>query len=176
MNVDGNKKERMITKQEKFVNLIDEHKKILYKVASSYCRNQDDRPDLIQEIIIQLWLSFERFDGRGKFSTWMYQVALNVAFSFYRSRKRHIQDAIPIDEPGLNLATADNLMPEMGDELRLLYQAIGKLDEMSRALILLYLDGYKYSEIAEMTGISPTNVATRLNRTKQRLQDVLDLM
>jgi RNA polymerase sigma-70 factor (ECF subfamily) len=166
----------MITKQEKFASLIDDHKNILYKVANSYCRNQDDRPDLIQEILIQLWLSFDRFDGRGKFSTWMYRIALNVAISFYRSGKRRIQDAIPLDEPGLKIGVADQLLAEMGDELRLLYQAIGRLDDMNRTLILLYLDGYKHAEIAETTGISETNVATRINRIKQRLQEDLDFM
>ncbi len=166
----------MIQKQETFAKLIEEHKLILYKVANSYCRNQDDRPDLIQEVLIQLWFSFDRFDGRSKFSTWMYQIALNVAISFYRSGKRRIQDAIPLDEPGLEIGMTDQLLPEMGDDLRLLYQAISQLDDMNRALILLYLDGYKHIEIAEIIGISETNVATRINRIKQRLREDLDTM
>jgi RNA polymerase sigma-70 factor, ECF subfamily len=79
--------------QEWFQTLVDEHKKILYKVCNSYCRNRDDREDLAQEIIIQMWQSFDSFDKRYQFSTWMYRVALNVAISFYRrenTRSRHI--------------------------------------------------------------------------------------
>src|SRR5271155_1987706 len=70
--------------QEQFQSLVDEHRKILYKICNSYCRNRDDREDLAQEIVVQLWRSFKTYDGRCQFSTWMYRVALNVAISFYR--------------------------------------------------------------------------------------------
>src|SRR6202790_577238 len=82
--------ERMTTPelQERFQTAVDQHKKILYKVCNSYCRNRDDRDDLAQEIIIQLWRSFGKFDERYRFSTWMYRIALNVAISFYRRENR----------------------------------------------------------------------------------------
>ena len=79
--------------QERFQGLVEEHKKILYKVCNSYCRNPSDRDDLAQEITVQLWRSFGAFDQRLRFSTWMYRIALNVAISFYRrenTRSRHI--------------------------------------------------------------------------------------
>ena len=79
--------------QERFQTLVDEHKKILFKVCNSYCRDRDARDDLAQEIIIQLWRSFGKFDGRYRFSTWMYRIALNVAISFYRrenTRARYV--------------------------------------------------------------------------------------
>src|SRR5258708_35393151 len=79
--------------QERFQSLIEEHRKILYKVCNSYCRNRDDREDLAQEIVIQLWQAFAGFDGRCRFSTWMYRIALNVAISFYRREStptRHV--------------------------------------------------------------------------------------
>lgn len=159
----------MSTQHQEFSTLVEQNKPILYKVANSYCREPDDRPDLIQEILIQLWLSFARFDGRVKFSTWMYRIALNVAISFYRGGRRHDQANVPLAEIGLELATTDRLLSEFGDELRLLYQAIGKLNEIQRALILLHLDGYKNAEIAEMMGMSVTNVSTSLSRTRQQL-------
>ncbi len=79
--------------QDRFQTLVEEHKKILYKVCHSYCRNPGDRDDLAQEIIVQLWRSFGAFDERVRFSTWMYRIALNVAISFYRResvRTRHV--------------------------------------------------------------------------------------
>jgi RNA polymerase sigma factor (sigma-70 family) len=79
--------------QEAFQTLVEEHKRILYKVCNSYCQDRDSRDDLAQEIIIQLWRSFGKFDGRCRFSTWMYRIALNVAISFYRgerTRTRHV--------------------------------------------------------------------------------------
>lgn len=162
--------------QEEFLQQIEQHKHILYKVANSYCREPDDRPDLIQEILIQLYLSFEKFDGRVKFSTWMYRIALNVAISFYRSDRRYLNRTILIDDFVMGLGSIDTSLGEAGDELRLLYQAINNLDEMNRALILLYMDGYKYAEIAELTGMSETNVSTRINRIKLKFQKDLEII
>lgn len=156
--------------QDRLLALMENHKGILYKVANAYCRDPDDRGDLIQEIIIQLWLSFGRFDGRTQFSTWMYRIALNVAISFYRSERRHVRDAVPIETPGLEIGVADHMLEDAGDDIRTLYQMIGQLDELNRALILLYLDGYSHDEIATIIGITPTNVATRINRIKQKWQ------
>lgn len=158
------------TDQDQFLELVERHKGILYKVANAYCANPDDRADLMQDILIQLWLSFERFDGRTQFSTWMYRVALNVAISFYRSERRRVRDAVPIDAFGLDIAVADRMLDEAGDDLRLLYQMIGQLDALNRALILLHLEGYAHDEIASIVGITPSNVATRISRVKQKWQ------
>lgn len=166
----------MLADQDRFLALMEEHKRILYKVANAYSKNPEDRPDLIQEMVIQLWLSFGRFDGRCQFSTWMYRVAMNVAISFYRSERRRIRDAIPIEEFGLEIAITDARLEEAGDDLRLLHQMISQLDELNRALIILYLDGYGHEAIAEIIGITPTNVSTRLNRIKQRLQRDVSVM
>lgn len=159
------------TDQQQWMALIEDHKGILYKVANAYCRNPDDRGDLIQEILIQLWLSFERYDSRTRFSTWMYRIALNVAISRYRSERRRVHDAVSMDEIGFEIGVADQLLSEAGDDVRLMRQLISKLDEMNRALILLYLDGYSHDEIAGVVGITATNVATRINRIKQRWQN-----
>ena len=162
--------------QEEFLQRIEQYKHILYKVANSYCREPDDRPDLIQEILIQLYLSFEKFDGRVKFSTWVYRIALNVAISFYRSDRQYLNRTILIDDFVMELGSIDKSLGETGDEMRLLYQAINNLDEMNRALILLYMDGYKYAEIAELVGISETNVSTRINRIKLKFQKDLEII
>ena len=163
-----------LANQDRFFTLIENHKGILYKVANAYCKNPEDRIDLIQEIIIQLWLSFKRFDDRYRFSTWMYRIAMNVAISFYRSETRRIRNAVPIEEFGLDLSTTDRMLEGAGDDIRLLHQMIGQLDELNRALVILHLDGYGHDEIAEIVGITPTNVATRLNRAKQKLRREFD--
>ncbi len=155
---------------DRFVELLSEHRGILYKVAYAYCRDREDREDLVQEMLIQLWRSFPRFDGRVKFSTWMYRIAMNVAISHYRASTRRIRDTVPLEELGLDIAAAEALFEEAGDNMRVLRQLIGQLDEMDRALILLFLDGRDHGEIAEIVGITPTNVATRIHRLKQRLQ------
>jgi RNA polymerase sigma factor (sigma-70 family) len=162
--------------QERFLALLEEHKRILYKVANAYCRSREDRPDLIQDIVLQLWRSFPRFDGRARFSTWMYRIAMNVAISTYRSERRRIRDAVPLEEFGLDLAAADRAMEGASEDIRLLHQLIQRLDEMSRALIVLFLDGYGHDEIAEIVGISASNVGTRLHRIKQKLQRDADAL
>ena len=159
-----------IAQQERFLALVEEHEKILFKVASSYCRNPEDRRDLIQEIVAQLWRSFGRFDDRYRFSTWMYRIAMNVAISFYRTQSRRTRGAVPIEESGLDLVAAAPEPEEVSDDIRLLHQFIGQLDELNRALIILYLDGNSYDTIAEILGISTTNVATKISRIKDRLR------
>jgi RNA polymerase sigma factor (sigma-70 family) len=154
-----------------FLRALAPHKAILYKVAYTYCRNRDDRRDLMQEMVIQLWRSFGRYDERAgvKFSTWMYRIAMNVAITQYRSHTRQIRDTVPLEEFGLNIAAADALDDTASDNMRALMTLIDGMDELNRALVLLFLDGYDAAEIAEVVGISATNVSTRMTRIKQNL-------
>jgi RNA polymerase sigma factor (sigma-70 family) len=159
------------SRQEELVSLLEEHRKILYKVASSYCRNPTDRQDLVQEIVVQLWRSFDRYDERYKFSTWMYRIALNVAISFYRSEARRSRNTVPAEDFILEIAD-DRDSAEPDDNLQLLQRFIAQLDEFDRALIILYLDGNSYDTIAEVLGISETNVGTKISRIKQKLRNL----
>jgi RNA polymerase sigma-70 factor (ECF subfamily) len=159
-----------VTDQSAFLALLDQHRGILYKVATAYCARREDRGDLIQEIVVELWRAWPRFDARATYSTWMHQIAMNVAISHFRGERRRIRDALPIEEFGMDLAAADRAMGEQGDDLLALHQLIAQLDEINRGLILLYLEGYGQDEIARMLGLSGSNVATRINRIKTRLQ------
>lgn len=153
--------------QDRFQTLVEQHKKILYKVCNSYCRNRDDREDLAQEIIVQLWRSFESFDERCRFSTWMYRIALNVAISFYRRERTRKPFALSDSEQILN---AVDEKATRSAETDALYEFIGGLDPLNKALILLYLDGHSYLEIADVLGIGESNVATKISRMKQTMR------
>lgn len=153
--------------QDRFQELVDRHKKILYKICNSYCRNPDDREDLAQQIVAQLWQSFRSFDGRVQFSTWMYRVTLNVAISWYRRERTRTRHILPADERLLDVAAETASEP---DDIRLLYQFIETLYELNKALILLYLDGHTNREIGEVLGISETNVGTKINRLKTTMR------
>ena len=160
----------MLLQQQAFQTLVDQHKKILYKVCNSYCRNREDREDLAQEIVVQLWRSFGSFDERARFSTWMYRIALNVAISFCRresTRTRYI-----LSDEGQLLNAIDEIV-QQSDEIQALHQFVALLDPLDKALVLLYLDGNSYQEIAYVLGISETNVATKISRMKQRMRQEL---
>lgn len=157
-------------RQDRFLILLDEHKKILFKVASSYCRNTADRQDLVQEMVVQLWRSFDRYDERYRFSTWMYRIALNVAISFYRGEARRSRFHVPADDTLLEIRAEAPGSATSDDDLRLLQHFTEQLDELDRALVILYLDGNRYDTIAEILGISETNVGTKISRIKQRLR------
>lgn len=153
-----------------FVSLLDEHRKILYKVAGSFARTASDRQDLVQEMVVQLWRSFERYDAAFRFSTWMYRIALNVAISFFREESRKARTFVPAEDSILDVAVAPAESPSIEDDLRVLWQAIDGLDALDRALVVLYLDGQAHEAIAEVLGISQTNVGTKINRIKKRLR------
>ena len=149
---------------------MENHSGILHKIANSYCRNPEERPDLIQEIVLQLWRSYDTFDDSHRFSTWMYRVALNVAISYYRKEVRRSGTTVLAEESALDSAMAEHTVDSESDELRMLYGRIHRLDALNRALLLLYLEGQRNAMIAEILGISESNVATKINRLKQELR------
>lgn len=157
--------------QQRFEALLHEHMGIVFKVAGVYARGHEERDDLAQEIATQCWRSFASYDSRrAKFSTWMYRVALNVAISMARRRKRDMAERFePLDTHHLQTIGAD---PSESPDERLvaLRTFIAELDDLNRALILLYLEDRSHAEIAEVLGLSETNVATKIGRIKQKLR------
>lgn len=152
-----------------FLEVIEAHKGILYKIARLYCREADDRDDLVQEMIIQLWKSFDRYDPKYKYSTWIYRICLNVAISSYRRENSRKEISQPLTGAILHFRGADPA-EDRQEEIHQLYRFISELREMDKALILLYLDERTYQEIAEIMGLTETNVATKLNRIKTQLK------
>ena len=159
-------------RQQHFASLLHEHRKIVFKVAGLYSRTAADRDDLMQEISAQLWRSFSSYDEvRAKFSTWMYRVALNVAISQMRRAQWAESDRFePLEAHHLETVGGGESSAEPDERLSALYAFIGQLDPLNRALILLYLEDRNYAEMAEILGISETNVATKISRIKQKLR------
>src|SRR6187402_1909439 len=149
--------------------LIIENKGILLKICHLYCPDRHAREDLMQEIIYQLWRSGKSYDANYRFSTWMYRVALNVAISFYREgrRKGH---ALPLSELHLEIHDDPLESPLENQRMAWLRSCVQGLKEFDRALILLYFEEKSHREIAEILGISESNVATKISRIKERLK------
>jgi RNA polymerase sigma factor (sigma-70 family) len=156
-------------KQERFFAMIKPHQGILHKVARAYCYQEEGRQDLEQEMLLQLWRSVDRFDGKSQFSTWMYRVVLNVALSYER-RQRRIQQEILLAE---STFIEDAPEPRPSDNAAVLYQLLGRLEPLEKALIVLYLEGNSHELISEVLGISETNVSTKIGRIKQKLREDL---
>ena len=158
-----------IDKTEHFLTVIEKYKGIIYKVANAYCRDDENRKDLVQEIMIQLWLAFDKYDNKYKITTWMYRITLNVSISFYRKENRRsaINDSLP---DGILYLHEENKNENFNEGLVQLNKFIKELKEIDRALILLYLEGNSQQETALILGLSESNVSTKISRIKQQLK------
>jgi RNA polymerase sigma-70 factor (ECF subfamily) len=157
------------TDSEEFLQLIQENKRIIFKICNSYCHNKNDREDLAQEIIYQLWKSGNSFNADHKFSTWMYRIALNTAISFYR-KEQQSKPFISFAEHVIDIEDKDDGSEHVETNINLLQKFMNELKELDRALMILYLEEKSYGEIAEILGITETNVATKISRTKEKLK------
>ena len=152
------------SKTETFIGLLQAHQGILHKVARAYCPLAAHRPDLIQEITIALWRSFEPYDPVRPFSTWMYRIALNVAISYFRTEGRYARTAELERAPEASAGTPQD------PRVAILMECIDELGPLDKALVLMHLDGYSYADIGDVLGISATNAGTKLGRIKERLR------
>lgn len=148
--------------QSTYMTLIKENSGIIHKVIRLYIDNSEDQKDLYQEVLLQAWHSFTRFDGRSKFSTWLYKVSLNTVLTFRRKN-----DRLPTDD--LEKAAYKAAQGEKNDDTELLLMAIKEMGETDRAIVSLHLDGYENEEIADITGLTKNHVAVKLHRIKQQL-------
>ncbi len=157
--------------EEQFVQFINENEGILYKVSTLYTNSDADVLDLRQEMIYQLWRSFDSFKGNSKRSTWMYRVALNTAMVYLKKKKRVVTSGIEIDQRFLQrIDVVDN---EEEGQIKKLYDTIKRLSDIERGIIMLYLEGKSHEEIAEIIGFTTTNVGTRIGRIKKKLKKLI---
>tara|TARA_B110000902_G_C14088298_1_gene505815 strand:- start:38 stop:526 length:489 start_codon:yes stop_codon:yes gene_type:complete len=160
--------------KEDFITIINDHKKIVYKTCYSFCRQEEDRKDLEQEILIQLWHSLKQFDGRVKLSTWIYRVSHNTAISFYRKDKKRRLNKLKLSDYAFYLESEQNETEVLNEKIARLYKAINQLNDLEKSLILLYLDKLSHSEISNIMGISESNVGTKISRIKLKLKTLLN--
>ncbi|NYZ62767.1 RNA polymerase sigma factor [Luteimonas deserti] len=156
-----------------FARLLREHQGIVATVAASYCRDPHDRADLAQEIAAQLWRAWPNYDPARRFSTWMYRIALNVAISAVRSAALRQRHAVPFDERLHDVADPAPRDPQAEQQIRALHAFIQAQAPLDRALLLLYLDDRSHREMAEILGLSETNIATKISRLRQRIRHEL---
>ena len=148
--------------EKDFMDMVRHNERIIYKVVSFYADIDQSVSDLYQEVVLNLWKAYPSFRGESKVSTWIYRISLNTCITFFRRSKRSISYA--------DLVIDISDIPDEDDNIKELYRLINKLGKIEKALVLLYLDEKPYREIAEITGLTVTNVATKLNRIKDKLK------
>jgi RNA polymerase sigma factor (sigma-70 family) len=151
-----------------FSALLEGNRRLIFKVANTYGRGRADVEDLAQEIAAQSWRAFPTYDPARSFSTWLYRIALNVAISWLRAEAPRRQKSVPFEVDLHDAAVSDAF--DADDGSRILRGFIDSQGPLDRALLLLYLEERPYAEIAEILGITATNLTTKVNRLKERLR------
>ena len=151
-----------------FKEFIEDNKATIYKICRAYANDPEELKDFVQEVTIQLWRSHEKFENRSKLSTWVYRVTLNVCLTLSKKRSRKV-DTVSL----LSTDYHDTNDETEKEQIASLYKAIKRLKESERAIVLLYLDDKSYKEIAEILGITVTNVGARGNRVKNQLREII---
>ncbi|MCT3727321.1 sigma-70 family RNA polymerase sigma factor [Elizabethkingia anophelis] len=156
-------------KEKEFLEKIEKHKGMIFKISKMYLENQEDCEDMFQEIILQLWKSYQAFEGKSQFSTWLYRVSLNTAITFLKRDKKRT-DKNELHE-NIDIEDEQNTDKELQTEF--LYKAVQELNPIEKALIFLFLEGQNHKQISENMGITEVNARVKLNRTKEKLQQII---
>jgi len=154
--------------KEEFLQLIDQHQRIIHKVARMYCNAVADREDLFQDIVFQLWKAYPNFRKEAKVSSWMYRIALNTGMAIYRKKTPSVEFTENVPD-----TKAINKADQISEREEKLYEALHQLTIADRAIISLYLEDYAYAEIANIIGISENYVGVKINRIKNSLKEIL---
>ena len=153
--------------KDHFLKLISDNQGLIFKVCNMYCNTKEDKEDLFQDIVLQLWRAYPTFKGNSKISTWMYRIALNNAITRVRKKTNAFAE---LEDDVLQIAAADYNPDERMLEM---YDAIKKLSEVERAITMLYLEDCSYKEMSEILGITESNVGFKLNKIKAKLRTLI---
>lgn len=161
-----------MSQEKEFLEKIEKHKGVIFKISKMYMDNYDDQNDLYQEIIYQAWKSHKEFKGKSGFSTWLYRTALNTAIIFLKSEKRR---SFIQNQRIEHLLVDHEIYNEEDDRnMKIMYDAIHELSPIDKALIFFFLEDFSGKEIASQLGITEVNARVKLNRAKAKLKDIIE--
>lgn len=154
--------------EHQFLQIVEEHQGIIYKVCKMYRDTPEDQEDLFQEIVLQLWKAYPKFRNDSKVSTWMYRIALNTAIAIFRKNNIELEFNDTMPREGLAQHPEE---PSENEEK--MFEALRALNKAERAIIALYLEDYPYKDIAAIIGITENNVGVKISRIKDKLKTIL---
>lgn len=157
--------------EKELLDILNGNRGLIFKVCNFYCRDAEDKKDLFQEIVYQVWKSHNDFRNESKLTTWIYRIALNTAITHFRKEKRNPKDRLSLQTIQIPDLSGDDGKEEL---LAQMFSAINDLDRIDKSIILLYLEDRSYDEISDITGLSKSNVGVRLNRIKTKLSQKLN--
>ncbi len=160
----------MSAKEKEFSKLVKDNQGLIIKVSRLYTNSLEDEEDLFQEIVLQLWRSYDSFKGQSKISTWMYRVALNTAITIFRKKTKSPQTDELMDYHHKDFVEDDD---EKNQQIFLLYKVVKMLPNVERAIVMMYLDDLPYRDIAENLGITEVNARVKMNRLKKTLKELM---
>ncbi|GAB0156511.1 sigma-70 family RNA polymerase sigma factor [Chryseobacterium sp. Alg-005] len=162
----------MSSQEKEFLEKIEKHKGVIFKISKMYMDNQDDQNDLYQEIIYQAWKSYADFQRKSDFSTWLYRTALNTAIVFLRSEKKR---SFIQNQSIENLSIHQESYNDTDDKnMKMMYEAIHQLSPIDKALIFFFLEDFPGKEMALQLGITEVNARVKLNRAKAKLKEIIE--
>ena len=158
--------------KEKFISVFEKNIGIIFKISRAYTKTTHDREDLINDIALELWKAYPNFKGGSKISTWIYRISLNISMNYIRRKKSNLLFLSKTNQFDTSAWLQDNEDKKNDEQTDLLYECIDELTEFNKAIIILYLDGNSHDEISTITGISNTNVGTRISRIKDQIKKI----
>jgi RNA polymerase sigma-70 factor (ECF subfamily) len=163
-------------KDRLFNEILAENRDRIYRICCAYVPDTDERDDLFQEIVINIWRNLDKFEGRSLISTWIYRIAVNSALLHIRTAKKRKERHTEINENTLNVPENDDKTEKIntGKQIEKLYYAINRLNELDRLIISMVLDDLSYKEIADVTGMTVTNTGVKINRIKKELNRLMN--
>lgn len=164
-----------MNKEQLFNEVLVENKDRIFRICCAYERDPDERNDLYQEIMINIWKSLDKFEGRSLISTWIYRIAVNTSLLHIKrsAKKRSLHSEVDVET--LNIPESDSReeMIKTGSDIENLLECINKLPKVDRLIISMVLEDLSYKEIAEVTGMTTSNVGVKINRIKKELSKLM---
>ncbi len=165
-------------KELHFKEILKENKDRIFRICCAYERDPDSRNDLYQEVLLNVWKSLDKFEGRSMISTWIYRIAVNTSLMHVKKESRLNSMKTGLDENSIDIAETGTEEKErkieLGGQIEKLYLCINMLGKLERLIISMVLEDLSYKEIAEVTGLSPTNVGVKINRIKKELARLME--